>query len=165
MRRIGVVGDNGAVADELKFLSHSLGGGLIVETNPQRECYDVLLLHDRPRGLTELSLNCNAIVMNSDENILSELLPNLLRNAIPQLVLTYGFNSKASITASSVYEGTCCICVQREFTTTSGIHRERQELTVMTRDPGVTLAAVSALLAADIDASGIETLSMLVPRS
>jgi len=156
--QICVASDNQAIAEELRYLSDYLNEGIIVETGPVSGCCDVLLLHDLPNSPAPTA---GTVVLNSDESGLTDL----LNDVNPQLLITYGFNSKASITASSVCEGTCCICVQRAFTTTTGVHRDQQEFTVMTRDPGVTLAAVSALLAADMDTAGIQTLGMLVPRA
>ena len=46
-------------------------------------------------------------------------------------VLSYGFNSKASITASSVADGTMQVCVQRGFTTLNGQLVEPQEFKIV----------------------------------
>ncbi|MCL2702052.1 MAG: hypothetical protein FWE91_00370 [Defluviitaleaceae bacterium] len=145
MYKIGVAGDNGAIAKELRqFLPRVPDAS--IDTADAGE-WDVLVLNGGV-GHETGSLSAPAVVLNSDEKNLAGLLDP---SSIPLLTITYGFNSKASITASSVRDGELCVCVQRSFTTPSGKRRERQEFTVETRNPAATLAAVSAALTMDAD--------------
>jgi len=62
-------------------------------------------------------------------------------------VITYGFNSKASVTASSVADGALQVCIQRGFRTLGGSEYEPQEFRADcpgTVDPVNVLGAVAA---------------------
>lgn len=117
----------------------------LIEEGTEAAKRDILLLNEPfPGTFNSFEMLGETLVINSDEKALEDFI-GLIR---PRLIITYGFNSKASVTASSLSEGVCCVCVQRAFTTMSGIRRERQEFTIPSSNPSVTLAAVSAALAA-----------------
>ena len=95
------------------------------------------------------------IIMNSDERNFAGL-----RLSKPVRLITYGYNPKSTVTASSIvvheYISIQC-CIQRQFTTLSGTVLEPQEFMVRTNQmelaTGDILAAVSVamLLGASID--------------
>lgn len=65
------------------------------------------------------------LVINSDEKINLNLLENMDLN-----VITFGFNSKSTITASSVRDEGILLCVQRNMKLISGNKIEPQEISV-----------------------------------
>ena len=70
------------------------------------------------------------------------------------LIITYGFNNKVCVTASSVMENEIQICVQRDLPTLSGKSVDQQEFGVSAdtenRSPENLLAAITAALVADV---------------
>ena len=64
-------------------------------------------------------------VMDADEPISSKLLETLKAN-----VITYGFNTKSTITASSVKEDSILICLQRNIQNRFGQKVESQEILI-----------------------------------
>lgn len=68
-------------------------------------------------------------------------------------IITYGFNSKASVTASSVTDGTMQVCIQRGFKTLGERFYEPQEFKVSCPtevNPLNVLGAVTACAVCDI---------------
>lgn len=89
-------------------------------------------------------------IMNPDQK---ELLPYAANSR--GILITYGFNSKVCVTASSVMENEIQICVQRDLPTLSGRVIEQQEFSV-TADtersgPENFLAAITTALVADVE--------------
>ena len=82
------------------------------------------------------------LIINSDiENNL-----NILEN-IKATVITYGFNSKATITASSVSEEDMMLCIQRTLENKNGKNIEPQEIKIsITENTNCTMAVASLLL-------------------
>ncbi|MBO5479378.1 MAG: hypothetical protein J6A04_06835 [Clostridia bacterium] len=64
-------------------------------------------------------------VINADEDISQECMRSLKGN-----VITYGFNSKSTVTASSVNEESILICLQRTITNRMGKQMEPQEICI-----------------------------------
>lgn len=92
--------------------------------------------------LKEMIKNAKYLIINSDieENL------KLLEN-IKATVITYGFNSKATITASSVGEDEIIICVQRTIKNKSGNNIELQEIKYpIYNNPNNTMAIAGLLL-------------------
>lgn len=67
----------------------------------------------------------NYLIINADEEINLDLLENMNVN-----VITYGFNSKSTITASSVNEDNVLICVQRNIQDLTKKEIEPQEISI-----------------------------------
>ena len=71
------------------------------------------------------------------------------------VLITYGFNNKVCVTASSVMENEIQICVQRDLPTLSGRSIEQQEFGVSAETarggPEDMLAAITAALVADVE--------------
>jgi len=71
------------------------------------------------------------------------------------VLITYGFNNKVCVTASSVMENEMQICIQRDLPTLSGRCIEQQEFGVSAHTdssgPENLLAAITAALVADVE--------------
>ena len=71
------------------------------------------------------------------------------------ILITYGFNNKVCVTASSVMENEVQICIQRDLPTISGRNIEQQEFGVSVDTehsaPENLLAAITAALVADVE--------------
>lgn len=92
--------------------------------------------------LKKLLENATYLVINSD--IESNL--NLLEN-MKATVVTYGFNTKASITASSVSEEEMLLCIQRSFQNKEKENIEPQEIKVpICENVNCTMATTALLL-------------------
>lgn len=147
MYKIGIAAsaDAHAIEWELQALFSSMPGKPVLSLVDDMDAgeYDILLIHEQ----STVAAAADTVVLNSDESGPQSIVPGQAR----RLIITYGFNSKASITASSVFEGLCCICVQRAFTTPSGLMRENQELTIPSRNAPITLAALAVALVTDWD--------------
>lgn len=65
------------------------------------------------------------LVINADEEINLDLLENMNLN-----VITFGFNSKSTITASSVTDESILLCVQRNVVLINGNQMEPQEISI-----------------------------------
>lgn len=92
--------------------------------------------------LNKILQNVKYLIINSD--IESNF--NLLEN-IRATVITYGFNTKATITASSVNEEEIMICIQRNIKNKNGQILEPQEIKVeIYENVNCTMAIVSLLL-------------------
>lgn len=92
--------------------------------------------------LKKILQNCTYVIINSDiQNNLS-----LLEN-INATIVTYGFNSKATITASSVNEEEIMICVQRTLESKNKEKIEPQEIKMeIYENANCTMAIASILL-------------------
>ena len=92
--------------------------------------------------LRKILQDATYLIINSDiENNL-----NILEN-IKATVITYGFNSKATITASSVSEEEMMICIQRALEDKNSKIIEPQEIkTSITENTNCTMAVASLLL-------------------
>ena len=96
---------------------------------------------DKIEYLKKILENSTYLIINSDiENNL-----NLLEN-IKATVITYGFNSKATITASSVGEDEMMLCIQRAFQNKNDKLIEVQELKMPVNQNASCTMAISSLL-------------------
>lgn len=92
--------------------------------------------------LKELLKNVKYVVVNSDIDTNLRLLDN-----VQAVVITYGFNSKATITASSVKEDEILLCIQRNIENKNGQKIDLQEIKVEIKEnPNCTMAIESVLL-------------------
>jgi UDP-N-acetylmuramate-alanine ligase len=91
--------------------------------------------------------NNRIILLNSDEKNIFKALQNNVGSAS---VITYGLNSKACVTASSISDATVQFCIQRALPTLTGEVMEQQEFTVkadtLNNDVNSILAAVTAAI-------------------
>lgn len=92
--------------------------------------------------LKELLKKSKYIIVNSDIETNLKILED-----IEASIITYGFNSKATITASSVGDDEILLCIQRNITNNKGKVLEPQEIKVdMIENTNCTLAVESVLL-------------------
>jgi len=91
--------------------------------------------------LKRLLKNAKYLIVNSD--IVSNL--NVLDN-LQITVISYGFNSKATITASSVDEDEVLVCVQRNIISSKGKIIEPQEIKMKLEKDVDCAMAISAIL-------------------
>ena len=75
------------------------------------------------KNIKNILLNAEYLILNSDINVKIDLIDNL-----DLKVITYGFNSKSTVTASSVTEEEMLICVQRNIINIKGKKIEPQEI-------------------------------------
>ena len=77
------------------------------------------------KNINNILLNAEYLILNSDINVKIDLIENL-----DLKVITYGFNSKSTVTASSVTEEEMLICVQRNIINIKGKKIEPQEINI-----------------------------------
>ena len=77
------------------------------------------------KNIKNILLNAEYLILNSDINVKIDLIENL-----DLKVITYGFNSKSTVTASSVTEEEMLICVQRKIINIKGKKIEPQEINI-----------------------------------
>lgn len=77
------------------------------------------------KNIKNILLNAEYLILNSDINVKIDLIENL-----DLKVITYGFNSKSTVTASSVTEEEMLICVQRNIINIKGKKIEPQEINI-----------------------------------
>jgi len=123
---VGIIGAAHA-AETLRVM-----GGLLPEMNVVHVDFesaeaDVLIINRAPAFQGNASVNCRAAAVNADD---ARILKSLRR--VSTVTATYGFNSKASLTASSVRDDGVVFCVQRPIATLSGTSVCQQEFVVKT---------------------------------
>lgn len=77
------------------------------------------------KNIKNILINAEYLILNSDINVKIDLIENL-----DLKVITYGFNSKSTVTASSVTEEEMLICVQRNIINIKGKKIEPQEINI-----------------------------------
>ena len=77
------------------------------------------------KNIKNILLNAEYLILNSDINVKIDLIESL-----DLKVITYGFNSKSTVTASSVTEEEMLICVQRNIINIKGKKIEPQEINI-----------------------------------
>lgn len=117
--------------------------------------FDLLVINNLPEEEAELPYG-RFLIVNSDEKpVLKRLNKENAEN-----VITYGFNNKACVTASSVGDKAFSFCVQRAFSTFSGNTVVQQEFTVnippkSPNDIYAVLAAVTTAIIGDIKTDAV----------
>ena len=95
-----------------------------------------------PEILKKIIENTPYLIINSDLEKNLELLEN-----VKATVITYGFNSKATITASSVEEDEILLCIQRAIEDKNGNVVEPQEIKMpLCENVNCTMAVAGCLL-------------------
>jgi len=127
-------------ADKIKFeLSDSMSA---------EKTYDILILNEAPPENIS-SANSRHTIINADDKSIARSLKSRMTN-----IITYGFNKKTTVTASSVTSDNIVVCVQRALCSISGNKIEEQEFAVSSTDAGKftyeLLAAVSCALVCDL---------------
>ncbi len=122
----------------------------IFDENSKESKVDILLIIDSVLAKTSIDLEKEAfVILNMDEKLDSKL---VLDGHVK--LITYGFNNKASITASSVSESKTQFCIQRSIPTFSGRVIVEQEFSIELGselyDIRNILAAVTVSLISDV---------------
>jgi len=127
MPSVGMIGQNGReMAREFLRMSQGTANCYhITEAQQQGPKLDVLVVSEASPVLKEIIPRLaqeGYLVVNADDKaIFPYLSPSNAR------LITYGFNNKACITASSVTDDSLHICIQRAFTALDGAERDPQE--------------------------------------
>ena len=77
------------------------------------------------KNIKNILLNAEYLILNTNINVKIDLIENL-----DLKVITYGFNSKSTVTASSITEEEMLICVQRNIINIKGKKIEPQEINI-----------------------------------
>ena len=144
MASVGVVGSN---AHELQHaFMHMCKGAAscyhITDGQLHGPAPDILVVPEATPALAELIPRMNRenyLVVNADDK---GIFPYL--QSRPARIITYGFNNKACITASSVTDDALHVCIQRAFVALDGGMRELQEFAA----PGAMSVSAEAALGA-----------------
>lgn len=91
--------------------------------------------------LKKMLANTNYLIVNTDRIKTLEIF-----NEFNLKIFTFGFNSKADVTASSVTEDGVLICVQREIQTIKGNIIEPQEIKINSEEDAEGVMAVEVTL-------------------
>lgn len=91
--------------------------------------------------LKKILTNTKYLIVNSDLKNNLKILEELQLT-----VITYGFNSKATITISSVVEDKVLVCLQRDVVNSKGKTIEAQEFEIETNDNTNDLMGILAIL-------------------
>ena len=146
MPSVGVIGGNGQETTHA-FLSMCQGAANcyhITAPKPHIPECDVLVITEAIPVLADViptMTQCDYLVINADDK---EIFPYL--STKQARLISYGFNSKACITASSVTDNGLHVCIQRAFTALNGDRLDPQEFTAP--NICITISAEAALGAA-----------------
>ena len=91
--------------------------------------------------LAKMMEKAKYFVINADEEISKECMKSLQGN-----VITYGFNTKSTVTASSVNEESIFICLQRTIINRMGKPIEPQEICVPYREHKVNTLTIMGVV-------------------
>lgn len=140
---VGVVGKDGhEVEKELNRMSG--GKAECLNINNDENELDILVVSEGSPVLTKaipkLSKSGYLVVNADDKTIFPYIVPANAK------VVTYGFNNKACITASSISDDSLQICIQRGFTALDGAIKDPQEFSAISgvASPEATLGAAAA---------------------
>jgi len=146
MPSVGMVGQNGReIAREFLRMSQGTASCYhITEDQQQGPKLDVLVVSEASPFLQELIPRLvpeGYLVVNADDKAIFPYLPQAAK------LITYGFNNKACITASSITDEGLHVCIQRTFMGLDGDQRDPQEFAATTgpvsASPEATLGAAA----------------------
>ena len=148
MPSVGMVGQNGREMAQA-FLRMSKGAAScyhITQKQQNGPKLNILVASEASPVLTELIPRMTSndyLVVNADDKAIFPYI-----NKLGAKLITYGFNNKACITASSVTDDSLHVCIQREFTSLDGNQRIPQEFAAPVRplvlSPEAALGAAAA---------------------
>jgi hypothetical protein len=165
MSVIGVIGEKRREAKEIlvDLMARVGHDDLVVDIDEGEMAapkVDVVAAVDKCAGCLKSIIQADggAVLIMDPDNM------EILKGAtIPGLVITYGFNNKVCVTASSVMDNEMQICIQRDLPTLNGAHLEQQEFSVavdtLERDPLNLLAALAALMVSNADVEKLKVLN------
>ena len=134
MNFVGIITDKKNELLFYNYLNKKIDSNIIIINNKNIDNmknikFDTLLINKKPSGrydvLKKILLNSKKIVINSDININLSAFTNTSAN-----IITYGFNPKSTVTASSLENDDALICVQRNFKSLNNKTIEPQEIKV-----------------------------------
>ncbi|MCL2356440.1 MAG: hypothetical protein FWC70_04655 [Defluviitaleaceae bacterium] len=135
MPAVGIVGNNGREMTRA-FLRMSKGSASCYHITDRQTLgpkVNVLIASEASPILTKVIPSlCSEdfLIVNSDDKNIFPMLENLPKNFTH--LITYGFNARACITASSVTRDGVQVCVQRGFFGMDGTEREPHEFSART---------------------------------
>ncbi len=143
MSFIGIITDKKNESDIVNCLHNNFNRKNIKETviiinnkninNIKNIKFDSLLINKKLTGQTDvikkLLSNSNNLIINSDIDTGLNTIENTNSN-----VITYGFNPKSTVTASSLENDDALICIQRNIKNTNNNVLEPQEIKVQKID-------------------------------
>lgn len=94
-------------------------------------CFDTIVINKKFNKVDELNQilsNCKNLIINTDIDVELDKL-----NVVNANVITYGFNSKSTITISSILEDEVLLCIQRNINSNYG-KIEIQEFKIETEE-------------------------------
>ena len=149
MPTVGLVGKNaGEMARVLSSVCEAAGhrvGDMTDASHAWDTPVNVLVAHDfsptLPDSVAALTSD-DYLILNADKK---EIFPCLARNNAK--LITYGFNAKSCVTASSVTDGGVQVCIQRGFAGLDGMTHEPQEFHTAI-PPGASVTEVLGVAAA-----------------
>lgn len=118
--------------------------------------FDILIINNNLKKQSQESLIKSGIsskvtIINSDEKNIYKSLNN------SKSIITYGFNNKACVTASSVSESSVLFCIQRVLHTLSGNTVVQQEFSISVKDTEDNIHSIlAAVTSALIDDFSVE---------
>ncbi|MDR0272249.1 MAG: hypothetical protein LBI27_02905 [Clostridiales bacterium] len=131
MPAVGIVGFNGHEMTRA-FLRMSQGTANcyhITDRQPRGPKVNILVAAEASPVLAEIIPSLGSedfLIINSDDKNIFSMLENINVDENAKLI-TYGFNNRACITASSVTNDGVQVCIQRGFTGIDGFEREPHE--------------------------------------
>ena len=144
MIKIGILDRSNSAAT--KDLLQSLCANIPIEICNFYDPLDILIINNIPeRVLDNVHLSPKIVIANSDDAHILEFI-----STMPAKIITYGFNPKAAITASSHIDDAFVICVQRGMATLNGTPILPREFTIdfrpLSQTDGYVMGAVTAAL-------------------
>ncbi|MCL1864088.1 MAG: hypothetical protein FWF78_11035 [Defluviitaleaceae bacterium] len=134
MTSVGIVGLDGHEMTQA-FLRMSRGTAAcfhITDSSPSQKI-QVLVVSDASPMISEIIPSLGSddfLIVNADDKTIFGMLE---KTPTCSHLITYGFNNRACITASSVTRDGVQVCIQRGFRGLDGIEREPQEFSATTR--------------------------------
>ncbi|MCL1845816.1 MAG: hypothetical protein FWF77_07925 [Defluviitaleaceae bacterium] len=135
MPSVGIVGNDGREMTRA-FLRMSNGTAScyhITDRQPVGPKVNVLVAAEASPVLAQIIPSLGSddfLIVNSDDKKIFSMLESLPKNF--SRLITYGFNNRACITASSVTQDGVQVCVQRGFCGIDGTEREPHEFSART---------------------------------
>lgn len=131
---VGLITDKKSESDFINYLDNKIYKNVIIINNKninniKNIKFDTVLINKKVSGksdvLKKILSNSNNLIINSDISTDLWLIANSNSN-----VITYGFNPKSTVTASSLENDDAFICVQRNIKNVSNKTIEPQEIKV-----------------------------------
>lgn len=168
MSFIGIIAENKQEKYMQKQIKNNLKTSTVIKINEntienmKNVTFDIILMignnkkiSSKTESFKQMISKAKYLIINSDIETNLEMIDNLNVK-----VITFGFNSKSSITVSSVKEDSLLLCVQRTLITSQGKEIEPQEILIKmdTRKANI-YASIATLIVFIIYEIKLESLS------